>query len=141
MARLSGYEDFATTVEVAPGQKRLVPVALAEKPTSSLPDAETMAKVKLSVEPERAAVFVNDRFVGPVAEFRGFRKFLGLKPGTYEIKITLPGYESFRTEMALGIAQEYEIKTTLREGAIADADSLIHDPDELRNEIVVRADR
>lgn len=141
VARLSGHEDFSTTVEVVPGQKRLVPVALAKKPTSRRPDAATMAKVKLLVEPERAAVFVNDRYVGPVEQFRGFRKFLGLKPGTYEIKITLPGYELFRTEMDLGMAQDYEIRTTLREGDISDADSLIHDPDDLRNRNVVKADR
>ena len=36
VARLSGHEDFSTTVEVVPGQKRLVPVALAEKPTTFL---------------------------------------------------------------------------------------------------------
>lgn len=115
-ARLTGYLDFETEIDVAAGQKRVVRVAMRENLTAKYPDPDDMARVKLKVEPSRAAVFVNDRYVGHVDQFRGFRKSLGLEPGTYRIHITLPGYESFDTEITLARQQDYEIKTTLRKG-------------------------
>ena len=74
---------------------------MSENLTAKYPDPDDMARVKLKVEPSRAAVFVNDRFVGHVDQFRGFRKSLGLEPGTYRIHITLPGYQPFDTEITL----------------------------------------
>lgn len=115
-ARMTGYLDFETEIEVAAGEKREVRVAMRENLTASYPDPDEMAKVKLHVEPSRAAVFVNDRYVGHVDQFRGFRKSLGLKPGIYKIHITLPGYQPFDTEITLLKQQKYEIKTTLQKG-------------------------
>jgi len=115
-ARLSGHLDFDTQVEVVAGEKATVRVAMRENLDSTYPDPGDMAKVKILVEPSRAAVFVNDNYVGHVDEFRGFRKSLGLAPGTYKIHVTLPGYQAFETEMTLLSEQKYEIKTELQKG-------------------------
>jgi hypothetical protein len=115
-AKLTGYLDFETEFEVAAGQTHEVRVAMRENLTATYPDPDEMARVKLKVEPSRAAVFVNDRYVGHVDQFRGFRKSLGLKPGTYKIHITLPGYQPFDTEITLLKQQNYSIETTLMKG-------------------------
>ncbi|NND37044.1 MAG: PEGA domain-containing protein [Gammaproteobacteria bacterium] len=115
-ARLTGYLDFETEFDVAAGQTREVRVAMRENLTATYPDPKDMARVKLKVEPSRAAVFVNERYVGHVDQFRGFRKSLGLKPGNYKIHITLPGYQPFDTEITLLKQQKYAIETTLQKG-------------------------
>jgi len=115
-ARLTGYLDFDTEIDVMAGQTSVVRVAMRENLTASYPDPDDMARIKLKVEPSRAAVFVNDRYVGHVDQFRGFRKSLGLTPGTYKIHITLPGYQPFDTEITLLKQQDYEIKTELQKG-------------------------
>jgi len=115
-AKLTGYLDFETEFDVAAGQTHEVRVAMRENLTATYPDRDEMARVKLKVEPSRAAVFVNDRYVGHVDQFRGFRKSLGLKPGTYKIHITLPGYQPFDTEVTLLKQQDYAIETTLLKG-------------------------
>ncbi|MGI9341709.1 MAG: PEGA domain-containing protein [Gammaproteobacteria bacterium] len=115
-ARLTGYNDFETEIDVDAGEERIVRVAMSENLTAKYPDPDDMARIKLKVEPSRAAVFVNDRYVGHVDQFRGFRKSLGLEPGTYKIHITLPGYQPFDTEMTVLGRQDYEIKTTLQTG-------------------------
>jgi len=124
-ARLSGHLDFETTVDLKAGEKKVVPVAMRENPDAHLPDPHDMAKVKVLVKPTRAAVFVNEQYVGHVDQFRGIGDFLGLNPGTYRIHITLPGYLPFETEMTLAKAQKYEIKTELQKSNNAEDDKLM----------------
>jgi len=115
-AKLTGYLDFDTEVDVAAGQKHVVRVAMRENLTASYPDRDEMARIKLKVKPDRAAVFVNNRYVGYVEQFRGFRKSLGLSPGTYKIHIALAGYQPFNTEITLLKQHDYVIKTKLQKG-------------------------
>ncbi len=84
-------------------------------------------------------MFVNDRYVGHVDQFRGFRKSLGLKPGTYKIHITLPGYQPFDSEITLLKQQKYEIKTTLQKGNAGDQPLLSRSAAELEAETVAKA--
>lgn len=130
-ARLSGHLDFDTTVDVSAGEEKIVHVAMRENPDAHLPDPHDMAKVKVLVKPKRAAVFVNERFVGNVSQFRGIGDYLGLNPGTYRIHITLPGYQPFETEMTLAKAQKYEIKTKLRKSQADSDDALLIRSDDL----------
>ena len=124
-ARLSGHLDFETTLDLKAGEKKVVRIAMRENPDAHLPDPIDMARVKVLVKPTRAAVFVNDRYVGHVDQFRGVGDFLGLNPGTYRIHITLPGYTPFETEITLARAQKYEIKTKLQKGDDAASDELM----------------
>ncbi len=121
--RHSGYKDFTQTLVIEPGQKHVVNAALEKDPEVVYP--EVTAEVKMSVKPSRAAVFVNDRYVGHVDEFDGPGQALLLAPGTHRIKITLPGYQRFETEITLRPNQKFELKTELFKGSITEAGPLI----------------
>jgi hypothetical protein len=54
-----------------------------------------------------------------VERFSG-RKGVRLRAGTHHIRIELPGYQSFESEMTLITDQRYEIKTQLMKGALDD---------------------
>ena len=42
-----------------------------------------------------------------------------LSPGKHHIKITLPGYQSFDTEIEVRANQKYDIKTQLPKGSVS----------------------
>ena len=46
-------------------------------------------------------MFVDDRFVGHVDEFDGANQGLLLAPGKHRVKISLPGYQTFETDITL----------------------------------------
>ena len=109
--RQDGYQDFRTIIDVQPNEKQLVKVTM-EKDTRFQMPSQT-AEVKISVTPDRAAVFVDDQFVGHAGEFGGAGKGLLLAPGHRKIKVTLPGYQDFQTEVDLTANQKFEVKTDL----------------------------
>ncbi len=51
------------------------------------------AEIKLSVNPDRAAVFLDGLFVGHAGEFGGVAKSLLVAPGHRKITISLSGYQ------------------------------------------------
>jgi hypothetical protein len=48
-----------------------------------------------------------------------------LSPGTHRIKVELPGYQSFETDVTLVAGQKSVVKTNLAKGSIHQADALI----------------
>ncbi len=121
--RQAGYKDFSQSVVIEPGQKRVVHVTMEKDPEARYP--EVTAEVRISVLPKRAAVFVDDRFVGHVDEFDGARQGLLLAPGKHRIKITLPGYQTFETEVEALANQKFELRTELLKGTILQAGPLL----------------
>lgn len=117
--KLVGYQDLSQSIIVDPGEKVRYRVAMLEEQDLTYPDKAETAKVRILIEPEDAAIFVDDNFVGHVDRFNGFGG-MRLKAGTYRFTIALPGYESFETELALRAGQTYEIKTELARGDFAD---------------------
>ncbi|MGA8500063.1 MAG: PEGA domain-containing protein [Candidatus Sulfotelmatobacter sp.] len=109
--RQDGYQDFTERIRVEPGEKQVVHVAMERAPTGPLPAA--MATLKISVNPSRAAVFLDNLFVGHVGEFEGVGRGLLVAPGEHRIKIALPGYQAFETEVNPLANQNVEIKTDL----------------------------
>ena len=79
------------------------------------------AQLKLQVTPDRAAVFVDDGFVGTVREFSGIGRAMLVSPGKHRVKIALPGYQAFETEVNLLPKQKITIKTDLVPGSITEA--------------------
>jgi hypothetical protein len=75
------------------------------------------AEIKLSVVPDRAAVFVDGLFAGHVAEFGGVGRALLVAPGKRKVTISLPGYQTFETEITLVANQKFQIKTELIKSA------------------------
>ena len=114
--RQDGYQDFTQHIRAEPGEKQVVHVAMEKAPTGPLPAA--MATLKISVNPSRAAVFLDNLFVGHVGEFEGVGRGLLVAPGAHRIKIALPGYQAFETEVKPLANQNVEIKTDLlKEGS------------------------
>ena len=109
--RQDGYQDFREQVVVQPGQKQVVLVAMKKAPTGPLPDVT--ATVKISVNPSRAAVFLDGMFVGHVGEFKGAGRGMYVSPGAHTIKIALPGYKTFETDINPQAHQSVEVKTEL----------------------------
>ncbi len=125
IVRQAGYKDFLQTIVLEPGQKYEVNVHMERDPQARYPDVT--AEVKLSVSPSRAAVFVDDKFAGHVGECDGPGQALLLAPGKHRVKITLPGYQTFETEINLLANQKFELKTQLFKGSILQAGPLIRE--------------
>jgi len=121
--RQAGYRDFSQKVLLEPGQKHVVSVAMQKDETATYP--ETTAEIKLSVSPNRAAVFIDEKFVGHVDEFDGPGQALLVAPGKHRLKISLPGYQAFETEVELLANQKFQIKTDLLKGSILQAGPLV----------------
>jgi len=51
--------------------------------------------------------------VGHIDQFNGIGQGMLLTPGKHEIKITLPGYQAFETEVNLQPHQKLKLKTNL----------------------------
>jgi hypothetical protein len=117
--RQAGYRDFSQKVLLEPGQKHVVSVAMQKDETATYP--ETTAEIKLSVSPNRAAVFIDEKFVGHVDEFDGPGQALLVAPGKHRLSITLPGYQPFETEVNLLANQKFQLKTDLFKGSILQA--------------------
>jgi PEGA domain len=109
--RQNGYLDFRRDVMVHPGEKHVVTVKMIKDTRFVMP--AVTAEIKMSVNPDRAAVFLDGQFVGHAAELGGVGKSLIVAPGHRKIAITLPGYETFNTEVDLAANQKIEIKTNL----------------------------
>ena len=109
--RQDGYQDFTQRVLLQPGQKELVRVAMEKALTGPLP--QVTAEVKIAVKPSRAAVFLDGLFVGHVGEFEGLGRGMLVGPGTHQIRIALPGYQTFETAINPMANQKVEIKTDL----------------------------
>ena len=109
--RQDGYQDFTQRVVLQPGQKEVVRVAMEKALTGPLPSVT--ASVKIAVNPSRAAVFLDGLFVGHVGEFEGVGRGMLVAPGTHQIRIALPGYQTFETAINPIANQKVEIKTDL----------------------------
>jgi len=117
--RQSGYVDFTEKVVVEPGKKVVLHVTMQRDSRSQFPTVTS--QVKLHVIPDRAAVFVDDGFVGTVHEFSGVGRGMLVNPGKHRVKIALAGYQVFETEVNLLPKQKITIKTNLVPGSITQA--------------------
>jgi len=120
LARQAGYRDFHQRVTLQPAEVRLLPVAMEKDLSVTMPTIT--AEVKLSVNPDRAAVFVDGTFVGHAGELGGMGRGLLVAPGKRKITISLTGYQTFETEVDLVANQKFQLKTDLAKVSVpADA--------------------
>jgi PEGA domain len=109
--RHDGYKDFTQEVNLQPAEKQEVQVTLERDLQYQMPSVT--AEIKLSVDPDRAAVFVDGLLVGHAGELGGVGKGLQVAPGKRKITISLPGYKTFETEVELSPHQKFTLKTKL----------------------------
>lgn len=120
--RQGGYIDFVQKVAVRAGETQTVEVKMEKDTRVQFP--HITAQIKLDVNPNRAAVFVDGVFIGHVAEFSGVGKALLVAPGKRKIRITLPGYQDFETDIDLVANQKSTVKTDLVKGGPAEGTPL-----------------
>ena len=120
-----GYTDFVREVIIEPKQVQTLRVAMASAPGARTPSVTS--ELKLTVEPKRAAVFLDDNYIGHAGELGG-RHSLLVAPGKHRVRIALPGYRTFETDVELLAAQKSEVKTELVKGSIEQASTDIKKP-------------
>lgn len=123
--RQNGYENSTQTIIVQPGQTQIVHVSMEKAATGPMPPDAELATIKVNVNPSRAAVFLDGRFVGHVGELGGSGRALQVVPGTHQIRIALPGYMTFQTDINPLPKQKVEVKTDLVKSAIPVTDPLL----------------
>jgi hypothetical protein len=125
--RQAGYDDFTKSVTVEPGATQKLQVALERNPQVGYP-GEDAARLRLGINPGRSAVFMDDNYIGHADDFGGSFHFMVLNPGKHRIKVELPGYRTFETEINVLPGQKTELKAGLIKGSIQQASALIRRP-------------
>jgi PEGA domain len=123
--RQNGYQDFSQIIIVQPGKTQIIRVAMNKAATGPMPPDAELATIKINVNPSRAAVFVDNRFVGHVGEFGGLGRAMQVVPGAHHIRIALPGYATFQTDINPLPRQKVEVKTDLVKSQIPLAEPLL----------------
>jgi hypothetical protein len=121
--RQAGYKDFSDESVLEPGQVVMLKVRLMKD--AALPMPKETAELKISVKPGRAAVFIDGRFLGHADEFNGMGRGLLVTPDTHRVRIALPGYQTFETEVTVRPNQKLKIETELVKGSITEAGPMI----------------
>lgn len=121
--RQAGYKDFTEESVLEPGQVVMMKIRLMKD--TSLPMPTQTAELKISVKPGRAAVFIDDRFIGHADEFSGLGHGLLVTPDKHRVRIALPGYQTFETEVTVRPNQKLKIETELVKGSITQAGPMI----------------
>ena len=111
--RRAAYKDFTQQVNIEPGQTQLVAVRLEKDPGWHYPSKGDEATLKVTVVPERAAVFLDGGYIGHASDFGGAFHAMFVMPGTHQIKVELAGYKTFDTQVNARAHQKTEIKTEL----------------------------
>lgn len=122
IVRQGGYLDFVQKVTVRAGETQTVAVKMEKDTRVQIP--KITAEIKLEVNPNRAAVFVDGVFIGHVAEFGGMGRALLVAPGKRKVTISLPGYQTFETDIDLVANQKSMVKTDLVKGGPAEGTPL-----------------
>jgi PEGA domain len=118
--RQAGYIEQALKVTVEPGKKTTINISMQKDPKAQFPSGLT-SQVKLEVTPDRAAVFVDEAYVGTPKDFSGLGRAMVIAPGKHHVRIALAGYQDFTTEINLRPKQKITIKTDLLPGSITQA--------------------
>ncbi len=125
VVRQAGYSDFSKKVVIEPRMVVDVRVSMERDPRFTYPDPKTSSEVRLDVQPGRAAVFLDDYYIGTVDEYYGVERAMLVVPGKHRFKIALPGFKTFETEVDLAPRQKFALRTDLVGGSINDADPII----------------
>src|SRR5579862_3757864 len=118
--RQAGYTDFTQKLTVEQGKEITVDVSMQKDTRAQY--ATVTSEIKIKVTPDRAAVFVDGTYAGTAHDFGEIGRAMLLAPGKHHIKIDLPGYRTFDTDVNLLPRQKVNIKTTLEPGSITQAD-------------------
>jgi hypothetical protein len=115
LVREVGYKDWSQRVTLAAGGLQNLVVKLEVDP--SVKYSVENAELKIHALPGNAAVFVDGKYAGSVHDFGGVGHSMLLPPGKHTIKLSMPGYQDYVTEMDMAANQKYRIETKLSPGS------------------------
>jgi hypothetical protein len=78
-----------------------------------MPAAAQQGYIKTSVNPGRAGVFIDGKYVGPSANFRIDRKY-AVAPGEHEVRLVDPRYEELVTKVTVEPGKTTKVSQTLK---------------------------
>jgi PEGA domain-containing protein len=113
--RSDGYKDLIKKIIVEPGQPQTIGVVLEENPKAIYP-GDDAAELRLDIQPKRAAVFLDDAYVGHGADFGGRFHSMLVGPGKHRLKVTLSGYRSYEMEINPVASEKSRMKIILEKG-------------------------
>jgi hypothetical protein len=86
----------------------------AAYPYPYFPVYDDRAQVRVMVEPNDAAVYVDGYYAGIVDDFDGLFQSLPLSPGGHDITVYLDGYQTVHQRLYLPPRKSYKLRYTLR---------------------------
>lgn len=119
LVRQAGYTDFTQDVTIQPGVTVELNLKMNKDPEVQY--SKTPSEIKLDVMPTEAGVFLDGQFVGYVHQFGGVRRAMLVNPGKHTIKLVLPGYDDFETQVDLMPRQKFTLSTKMIPGTSAAA--------------------
>jgi hypothetical protein len=117
-----GYKDLVKKIVVEPGQPQTIDVVMEENPKSIYPGADA-AELRLDIQPKRAAVFLDDAYVGHGGDFGGRFHSMLVSPAKHRLKVTLDGYRPYETEINPVASEKSRMKIVLEKGPADGADT------------------
>jgi hypothetical protein len=118
LIRQAGYKDFTKKLDVAPDQIQTMAVVLEENPKLTYPGKDA-AELRLDIQPKRAAVFVDDGYMGHGGDFGGRFHSMLVSPGKHRLKVTLDGYKPYETEIDAVASSKSQMKIVLEKTGAA----------------------
>jgi len=114
--RQDGYKDLDKRIAVEAGQAQTVNVVMEENPQAIYP-GDDAAELRLDIQPKRAAVFLDDTYVGHGGDFGGRFHSMLVSPGKHQLKVTLDGYRVYQTEINPAAHEKSRMKIVLEQGS------------------------
>lgn len=114
----AGYKDLTKKITVAPDQSpfQTIAVVLEENPKMTYPGGNA-AEYRLDIQPKRAAVFVDDNYMGHGGDFGGHFHSMLVAPGKHHIKITLNGYQTYETDIDAAASSKSQMEIVLEKSS------------------------
>jgi len=116
--RQAGYKDLTKKIVVDPDQIQTIAVVLEENPKLTYPGSDA-AEFRLDIQPKRAAVFVDDNYMGHGGDFGGRFHSMLVSPGKHRLKVALAGYQNYETEIDAVASNKSQMKIVLEKSSNA----------------------
>ena len=116
--RQAGYKDFTKKLVVEPDQIQTIDVVMEEN-TKAIYPGTNAAELRLDIRPKRAAVFVDDGYMGHGSNFGGRFHSMLVSPGTHRLKVTLDGYRTYETEINVLASNKSQMNIVLEKNSDA----------------------
>ncbi len=111
----AGYKDLTKKVVVEADQIQTIAVVLEANPKLTFPGKDA-AELRLDIRPKRAAVFVDDAYMGHGSDFGGRFHSMLVGPGKHRLKVTLSGYRTYESEIDAAASGKSRMTIVLEEG-------------------------